>query len=700
MLPVHRPASADLARRLLDKLLFALALVVAGLPGPAVADETTARPPAYETVVYAPPPATSDPLEDQAASASAITCDRTPRSGESVPQLISELPGVMVTRLGGLGSLATVSLRGSTANQVLVYLDGVPLNTATGGGVDLGAIPIGDIERIEVYRGVSPIGFGASAIGGVVSITTRSPRTNFASAEAGGGSFGTWFGGVSAALATKRFGLYGGLHVLALDGDFPYRSDNGTAFDPSDDRTLQRENNALRQVDGLVRTELTLAGRRKLGAWLSVFKRDQGIPGLGIYQTRESALATTRLVGSGTYESRDDLGPSGNLRAQVYSAITEERFRDPLGEVALGPTSSRDTTTTVGSTVRLSRAVWLAGRLVGIIDGRYEQFQPRNDLGNEVSSAPASRLFGSVGAEAQTWWRALRLDVVPSFRVEISRDVVSGRNYFGTALAAMPAVRRTEPVARLALVERPSDWLAIRGNVGVYSRLPSTTELYGNTGFLIGNPGLVPEAGKNADVGATLHLGTGRLRASLDAAVFGVLVDRLIQYHETSQGRVYPSNVGRARILGVEGSATVRLGWYTRFTGQGTYTDARDTSPSGSPSASQLPMRPRVHAYGRPEIRGVGLGRTLMGGVYADVDVTSGNFLDSGNLVEVPARVLFGAGCYLAIAPGHARILLSAQNLGNSRINDLSGFPLPGRAVYATLAWSSQLDPDERDAGQ
>ncbi len=101
-----------------------------------------------------------------------ITASRTPRSAEDLPQLLSELPGVSVTRLGGLGSMATLSLRGSSANQVEVYFDGVPLSAGLGGGVDIGLIPVVDLESIEVYRGMSPIGFGTSAMGGIVSLSS------------------------------------------------------------------------------------------------------------------------------------------------------------------------------------------------------------------------------------------------------------------------------------------------------------------------------------------------------------------------------------------------------------------------------------------------------------------------------------------------------------------------------------------------
>ena len=86
-----------------------------------------------------------------------------------------EVPGVTVMRTGSIGAASTITLRGSSADEVRVFVDGVPVNIASGGAVDMSTLPLGDVERVEVYRGTSPLAFGESALGGVVSITTRTP---------------------------------------------------------------------------------------------------------------------------------------------------------------------------------------------------------------------------------------------------------------------------------------------------------------------------------------------------------------------------------------------------------------------------------------------------------------------------------------------------------------------------------------------
>ena len=111
--------------------------------------------------------------------------------GLSLPELLDQAVGIEVRRHGGMGSFSTVSIRGSTSEQVQIYLDGIPLNQALGGGVDLGGLPLSGVERVEVFRGAIPARLGGNSIGGVIQIRTRRPdgarRVRF---QASAGSFG------------------------------------------------------------------------------------------------------------------------------------------------------------------------------------------------------------------------------------------------------------------------------------------------------------------------------------------------------------------------------------------------------------------------------------------------------------------------------------------------------------------------------
>ena len=657
-------------------------VVSAAVGGRAAADPT----PAAETIVVVDP-AAPRASEDQTASATVITADRTPRSAEAMADLLGDVPGVTVSRLGGVGAPALVSLRGSTWDQVSVYLDGVNLNLAAGGGVDLASLPIGDVARVEVYRGATPIAYGGSAIGGVIAVATRRPEATSATAELGGGSFGTWLGGGSATLAGEGYGVYLGLHALRSTGRFRFLDDKGTAFDPRDDAMVTRRNNALREEDAALRGYLALPGGRELSALVLGFDRDQGLAGYPRYATTRSRLTTRRAIASVAYQSQDELGPRSELRAQAYGYGLQQRFVDPLSEIAAAATDARDRTIALGATARArwTPAAWLAP--AALIDVRRESFTP-TELTTGARGVASTRLSGVVGGELALDVAAARLRVVPSLRVEASRDVSAGRDALGALVAAGAPVTRALPIARLGRNQAPADGVVLRANLGRYARLPTFLELYGNTGTLIGNRDLAPEHGTTADLGAGFAGFAGPVAVTVDAAGFLVVTDELIQLQQNAYGVARARNIGRARVLGVESSAELRYRAAVVYA-QATFDDARDRSASAAASDKQLPYRPRMHATVRPELRRVPIGDAELG-AYVELDVTSGNYVDPANLVRLPSRALLGAGASIGLPGGRVRLIASATNLTDAQVSDLLASPLPGRAFYLTLALTTE----------
>jgi len=125
---------------------------------------------------------------------------------------------------------------------------------------------------------MSPIAFGASAIGGIVSLSSTAATDSGVRAYAGGGSFGTEFAGAQARWAGKNLRALASVNALGWTGDFPYRNDNATPFNASDDSITRRQNNALRQIDGLAHVVGLLPGSRQMWGTVSFLHRDQGEP--------------------------------------------------------------------------------------------------------------------------------------------------------------------------------------------------------------------------------------------------------------------------------------------------------------------------------------------------------------------------------------------------------------------------------------
>ena len=667
-------------------LAIVLALLAAGAPAaPGAAGG--------ETVVTAQPQSPATPREDQSSAASVVLPDDSPTAFDDLAALMREVPGVNVVRTGSIGAASTITLRGSNADQVRVFVDGVPVSIAAGGGVDMSTLPIGDVESVEVYRGSSPLAFGESALGGVISITTRTPGQARARARSGMGSFGTMFGDASAGGRLGRLRLYAGAHVLSSRGDYPYLNDNGTALNPADDIYGPRQNNDLMQGDGVLRAALTLAGRRTLGLGVIGFAREQGLSGLGAAPTVAARFRTTRGLSYLRYESRDDLGPGGRLSSELYASLARDVLDDPDTETGLGgPASMRNTTRAVGGNVYAARPFGDWARAAAILQARAEGYQPVNNAEAIPIGLPARRLAGVAGAEIDVRAQRLNLDVIPSARVELAQDMVSQRDVLGVPMAS-PTVSRLLPVLRLGVVrplaEGETFKAVVKANVGRYARAPSFIELYGNgTARVLGNTALVPERGSNADLGLWIDRVGPRVGLASRTIVFGALVDDLIQWQHASWGQSRADNLARARIIGVEQELRLGLGRHARFVGQATYLDARDRSANTASNGNQVPFHPRYRGYARPELVRVGVGGGVELGAYADAELRAGSYRDDANLIDFGTRLLLGCGVAVAWPRAHLRLIGSAANLTGSRKEDLGDWALPGRSIFVALAFA------------
>ncbi|MCC3143808.1 TonB-dependent receptor [Halanaerobium sp. Z-7514] len=94
-------------------------------------------------------------------------------TSQNVAELLNTYTGVSIRDYGGPTRLNQVSIRGASPNQVLILIDGTPLNDPKNGSFDLSLIPTNNIERIEVIKGPASVIYGANAMGGVVNIITK-----------------------------------------------------------------------------------------------------------------------------------------------------------------------------------------------------------------------------------------------------------------------------------------------------------------------------------------------------------------------------------------------------------------------------------------------------------------------------------------------------------------------------------------------
>lgn len=110
-----------------------------------------------------------------------------------VASVLDRISGIKVRTDGGVGSDMSLSLNGFSGRHVKLFMDGVPMD-GFGAQFNLNNIPIGMLERIEVYKGVVPVEFGSDALGGVINLVTNghSDQKTHLNASVAGGSFNTF----------------------------------------------------------------------------------------------------------------------------------------------------------------------------------------------------------------------------------------------------------------------------------------------------------------------------------------------------------------------------------------------------------------------------------------------------------------------------------------------------------------------------
>ncbi len=120
---------------------------------------------------------TAQPIADALADVTVIGADEILRSGvQSLAELLQRQPGVEIVQNGGPGSVSGALLRGANRGQTLVLIDGLRVGSSSAGSTTLEAIPLDQIDRIEILRGPASSLYGADAIGGVVQVFTKRPQ--------------------------------------------------------------------------------------------------------------------------------------------------------------------------------------------------------------------------------------------------------------------------------------------------------------------------------------------------------------------------------------------------------------------------------------------------------------------------------------------------------------------------------------------
>jgi vitamin B12 transporter len=474
------------------------------------------------------------PIWQSPVPVTVIDGDYINRSGSITVGELLETNGAAEIRSYGNNGLATVSVRGLAADQTLVMINGVRINSPQNGLVDLSTIPLYGIKRIELHRGGASSLYGSNALGGIINIITEVPAENksFAEVYAGIGSFGFGRLNVRGGMQSGTYGLVISAGTERAQNDFTFTS----RFVP-DGRTLRRINADYTyrhmSIDGMYR----FGDEKTLRYFLKFSGADRGAPGPFVGGIQSAARQTDNHIQTAVTYS-DLFAGRWLVRVTPHYLYTDILYGDPDVQLGGSLLESRSATAQFGGSIDVTGSLHRSLLLTA---------------GTEISRAhiDADNIPGDVRRldvvtfTGLTWklpsFGNTRIILYPSLRYD------KLRNRSGTS-----AISNDQLTWRIGLNIRPFayDRFVVRASAGRNFKAPNFNDLYWMPG---GNPELKPENSDSYDAGFRLSIPVFSGSFTVDGSVFYLHTRDRIVWQPGSIASIWsPVNFDDVRSTGME----------------------------------------------------------------------------------------------------------------------------------------------------
>ena len=439
---------------------------------------------------------------------------------QSIAEVLTWVAGVDLRQRGPLGAQADLSILGSTFEQVLVLIDGVPMRDAQTGHLMMNLpIDIQQIERIEIIKGTAARIYGANALAGAINLVTREPASENVSVQ-------LWTALIEPLEGdTVKQYLQAGARFSA-----GWKNDDASQrhqFDASYFDSEGYRYNSSNAQQRLAYRGSMLLGKRKsqLNLASGIVRNETGANGYYAYPYDSNAFETTEtLYGSARY--RMQLG-QWNIQPLLYMRYSHDDYIF----IRENPEVYRNNhfTTAAGAEVHVAKTN-KAGQFGGGYESRAEIIHS-NNLGEH------SRYYHSFYAEQRLMFENSAVVVIGAMA---QYSTVFGLNVF-------PGLEFSTPVVKS---------LRLFGNAGLGSRNPSFTDLYYSDRANLGNASLKPEQALNTEMGLKWN------SAILQVESSGFLrrTNNFIDFtRETADDLWMPENFQLVTVTGVDSRVRLRF---------------------------------------------------------------------------------------------------------------------------------------------
>lgn len=442
---------------------------------------------------------------------------------ESPAKVLEEISSVTIKDYGGQAAAKYISMRGANSKQVLVMIDGRPVNSAHSGDADLGTIPVDNISRIEVVHGPVSGLYGSSAMGGVVNIITKEPpKKGFKTSLYSG--FGTFRSYSEILNHGGRFGKFG----YFISGD--YKSSQG--FRGHSEYSAKNSN---------IKMEYSFTDTDKISFNSGFTKSDSELPG------------------SKTNSVLDDYQ---KWLKRFLDLTWKVKLLDKLG-VSLKTYENHDRLEYTNRPVPLDRSVHVTKKRGEDLQFNYQLFDfdkllfGFNYVGNFDDSSKTKKHKYNV----KSGYFQNQMELFKKLKIDFGARVDDYSN-FGT-----------ETTPNISLSYEINDNSKIHSLYGSSFRAPTFSDLYWDEASSKGNSNLVPEKGKSYEIGIEERFFNN---LTADLTYFRNDFKNMINWQLGADGIYRVQNIDKASIQGVEFNSNLALNQNLNLSLEYTYQRPQD----------------------------------------------------------------------------------------------------------------------------
>jgi vitamin B12 transporter len=577
------------------------------------------------------------PSDASTAAASVTRLDENAlavRGAPNVADALRAVPGVAVSRSGGVGALTQVRIRGAEANHTLVLYDGIDVSDPVNGETDFGLLTALPVSQMDVLRGSASSVHGSDAIGGVVDLRASAGPGAVARAEAG--SFET--GQLTLGGQTGSFGAV--MSVFGTDGVDTSGSGGET--------------------DGSSAGSVLLRGRGEVSRWT--------VSGLALARRTETQSDPDADF-DGRIEDGDRLGKAeqvligGALEGEALGL--DHRLRASWNQVKReNSADGQFTDDSAGERLKVGWSpsfAWQDSKLHGLIETQRETYQREDAIYGGFTDADETLDTTSIAAEYVRDGGGLHLSA------SVRQDFNDGQFDDALSWRAGASYQFTPLDAQL------------RASLGTGYKKPAFTELYGFfPGSFVGNPDLKAETSFSGELGWDQYLFSKAVHVSLTGFA-ARLEDEIFTAFNPDFTATALNRDGESERKGIEFAATWKATEALQVWSQATWVASENEN--GEDEIRVPDVTASVSAAWQKRESGLRIGGAL-DYVGAQDDFDFGAF--PAVRVELDAYVLASLAAELPLNE-RAVLTLRGDNLLDEDARDVFGFAAPGAGVYLGL---------------